>query len=114
METIIGIVVVVLGSICWLGQTLVVIAPDIAVKIGVNEPEDTVDKSMYLFERYSQGIMDVLLTWLLPASAVMMLLDYAYWWMIEYNEERPHDSLGDCTPAEVRQQAGNSTYQLSP
>ena len=25
-----------------------------------------------------------------------------YWWMIEYNETRPHDSLGDKTPAEYR------------
>ena len=56
-----------------------VFAPDVAVRLGVNEAEGTIDKSMYLFERYSQGIMDVLLTWLLPASAVMMLLDYAYW-----------------------------------
>ena len=79
METLIGILVIVLGLICWLGQTLVVFAPDVAVKFGVNEAEDSIDKSMYLFERYSQGIMDVLLTWLLPASAVMMLLDYAYW-----------------------------------
>ena len=79
METVLGIFVIVLGLICWLGQTLVVFAPNVAVKLGVNEPEDTIDKSMYLFERYSQGIMDVLLTWLLPASAVMMLLDYAYW-----------------------------------
>jgi len=38
-----------------------------------------------------------------------------YWWMIEYNEERPHDSLGDQTPLEARQQvAGISTFELSP
>ncbi len=38
-----------------------------------------------------------------------------YWWMLEYNEERPHDSLGDLTPAEMRAQvAGNSTFELSP
>ena len=37
-----------------------------------------------------------------------------YWWMIEYNEERPHDSLGDCTPAEARQHAENCTIALSP
>jgi putative transposase len=38
-----------------------------------------------------------------------------YWWLIEYNEERPHDSLGDRTPLEARQQlAGISTLELSP
>lgn len=37
-----------------------------------------------------------------------------YEWMIEYNEERPHDSLADLTPMEARQKsAGNSTYELS-
>ena len=36
-----------------------------------------------------------------------------YWWLIEYNEERPHDSLGDRTPAEVRLEAENSTFRLS-
>jgi transposase InsO family protein len=34
-------------------------------------------------------------------------------WLIEYNEERDHDSLGGLTPAEVFQQAGNSTFELS-
>ena len=37
-----------------------------------------------------------------------------YWWMIDYNEERPHDALGDLTPAEARQQTvRNSTFELS-
>jgi putative transposase len=37
-----------------------------------------------------------------------------YAWMLEYNEERPHDSLADLTPMEARQQAaGNSTLELS-
>ena len=36
-----------------------------------------------------------------------------WWWMIEYNEERPHDALGDMTPLEARQQSTrNSTYEL--
>lgn len=26
-----------------------------------------------------------------------------WWWMIEYNEQRPHDSLGELTPVEFRQ-----------
>jgi len=38
----------------------------------------------------------------------------AYWWMIEYNEERPHDSLGDLTPVEhYAKYTGNSSLQLS-
>ena len=38
-----------------------------------------------------------------------------YWWMIEYNEERPHDSLGDLTPQEARLQAArNSISDVSP
>ena len=37
-----------------------------------------------------------------------------YWWMIEYNEQRPHDSLGDLTPAEYfSKNARNSIFQLS-
>lgn len=37
-----------------------------------------------------------------------------YWWMIEYNEQRPHDSLGDLTPAEcLSKNTGNSIYELS-
>ena len=79
ITTILGVSVIVLGLICWLGQTLVVFAPHVAEKLGVGEPQEEIDRSMYLFERYSQGIMDILLTWLLPASAFMMLLDYMYW-----------------------------------
>ncbi len=37
-----------------------------------------------------------------------------YWWMIDYNESRPHDSLENMTPLEVLQRyAGNSTFKLS-
>lgn len=37
-----------------------------------------------------------------------------FWWMIEYNDDRPHDSLGDQTPAEYLQlNAENSTFTLS-
>jgi len=39
----------------------------------------------------------------------------AYWWMLEYNEERPHESLGNLTPSEYRyQRTGGSTFELCP
>ncbi len=38
----------------------------------------------------------------------------AHWWMIDYNEQRPHESLGDLTPSEYRQHAaGSSTSVVS-
>jgi putative transposase len=37
-----------------------------------------------------------------------------YWWMIDYNEDRAHDSLDDLTPVEyMEKKAENSTFELS-
>ena len=33
----------------------------------------------------------------------------AWWWVIEYHEDRPHNALGDLTPAEYGQQAVRSS-----
>lgn len=38
----------------------------------------------------------------------------SYWWMLEYNEERPHDSLGDLTPVEFAIAARNSSFEMTP
>jgi putative transposase len=41
--------------------------------------------------------------------------DMAWDWMIEYNEERPHDALGKIPPSSFRRkvEAENSTFELS-
>ena len=40
--------------------------------------------------------------------------EVTYWWMIDYNEERSHDSLEDMTPIEyMMKKTENSTFELS-
>lgn len=64
-------------------------------------------------ERFNRTLRDELL----DAQLFTRLDDVreaVYWWMIEYNEERPHDSLGGIPPLKYRiQNAENSTYELS-
>ena len=64
-------------------------------------------------ERFNRTFRDELLDQHLFAR-LEDVREAAYWWMLEYNEDRPHDSLGDLTPSEYAQTAGNSTLELSP
>ncbi len=65
-------------------------------------------------ERFNRTVRDEVLNLHLFAS-LDDVREAIYWWMIEYNEERTHDSLGDLTPVEYQtKSAGNSTYELSP
>lgn len=54
---------------------------------------------------------EVLDTWLFRNLNEVREISWA--WMLEYNEERDHDSLGGMTPAEALQAAGVSTLELS-
>lgn len=50
-----------------------------------------------------------------PFATLDDVREAIYGWMIEYNEERNHHSLGDLTPIEYQTQfAGNSTFELLP
>lgn len=63
-------------------------------------------------ERFNRTYREELLNQHLFASLVDVR-EATYWWMREYNEERPHDSLGDLTPQEARNQAARiSSFEL--
>ena len=63
-------------------------------------------------ERFNRTFREEVLDQHLWAS-IDDVREAAWWWMLEYNEERPHESLGDMTPVEYRQQvAEGSTYAV--
>lgn len=39
--------------------------------------------------------------------------EMAWTWMLDYNDERPHESLGDIPPAIYRKQLENSSLDMS-
>lgn len=64
-------------------------------------------------ERFNRTFREEILDMHLFAS-LEDVREAAWWWMIEYNEERPHDSLGDLTPSEFRQKtASDSNFEVS-
>ena len=59
---------------------------------------------------YREEVLDLYLF-----DSLSEVREITYWWMIGYNEERPHDALGDLTAAEyMEHNAGDSTLNLSP
>ena len=79
MQTIIGIVVIVVGLIAWVGQSLSLLVPTIAIKLGLCEPEEEMDQSLYIIETKAQGLSDMLLGWTLPLSGILMIFDHKLW-----------------------------------
>jgi hypothetical protein len=79
MITAIGILILVLGLIAWLGQSLALLVPSVAVRLGVLEREAEVDPTLYIMEAKTEAAVDILLTWTLPAAALLMLLEHPLW-----------------------------------
>ena len=79
MVTTIGILVLLLGLFAWTGQSLSFFAPSFATRLGVLEPEGEIDPSLRIIEAKAEGLMDMVLGWTLPASALLMLIDHPLW-----------------------------------
>ncbi|MCG7993949.1 MAG: hypothetical protein JAZ06_00850 [Candidatus Thiodiazotropha taylori] len=79
MITAVGIVVILVGLIVWIGQLLSFVTPEIATKIGLNSPEKEMDQSLYIIETKANGLSDILLTWTLPLSGFLMIIDHKSW-----------------------------------
>jgi len=79
MSTFIGIAIVIAGLICWAGQTLSYLAPGFATRFGLLEQKEEMDETLYIIEAKALCLNDMLLTWTLPLSGVLLLLDNPFW-----------------------------------
>ena len=79
MITAIGIIVIFVGLLVFVGQALSFFAPDLATKTGLNSPEEHMDQTLYIIETKANGLSDILLTWMFPLSGLLMILDHPSW-----------------------------------
>ena len=79
MITATGIAVLIVGLIAWMGQSIAFLAPSVAVRLGVLEPEDQIDGTLRVVEAKAEGLTDMLLTWTLPLSGLLMMLEHPLW-----------------------------------
>jgi putative transposase len=95
----------------FLSGEFVVWAESVGMMIQYIQPGEP-NQNAYI-ERFNRTYRDELLDLYLFRN-LTEVREATYWWMIEYNEQRPHDSLGDLTPAEYfSKNVRNSTLQLS-
>lgn len=95
----------------FLGETFVEWAKEAGMRIQYIQPGKP-NQNSYI-ERFNRTLREDILDRYRFAT-LDDVREAVYWWMIEYNEERPHDSLGDRTPAEcLSHQPRNSTFKLS-
>ena len=78
MEIAWGIVVIVLSVICWGGQTLALLAPSPAERLGVTEPEEAVEPAFYADVR-GEAAWDALTLWITIVAGVLLIAGSTAW-----------------------------------
>ena len=64
--------------VCWLGQTISVFSPKLALKLGLTESESDVDPTYYADVR-GEAIWDTIILWTLPVAGILLILNNALW-----------------------------------
>jgi hypothetical protein len=74
-----GILVIMLGLLCWIGHSLVFFSPKVAQKFGLVEPREDLDETFYIIEVESLGLADLLVTWTFPIAGFLMIINASSW-----------------------------------
>jgi hypothetical protein len=78
MNAVFGVVVTVLSLIAWLGQILCLVAPALAGRLGLTEPEADVDPAFYTDGR-GEALWDAITLWVLPVAGILMVFSSEWW-----------------------------------
>ena len=76
--TVTGIVCVLFGLVCFVGQLISVINFDLAQKLGLQEKNDATEP-IYRQLELNTAKWDLVVLWTLPAAGVLMLVDHTWW-----------------------------------
>lgn len=73
-----GVVIVVTSTICWGGQVVSWLAPDLAVRLGLADSADDVDRTFWLDGR-GEAAWDAFVLWTLPLAGLLLMVDHDWW-----------------------------------
>lgn len=78
MNTVFGVSITILSLIAWFGQSLTLVAPTLAAKLGLTESEADVDPAFYADGR-GEAFWDAITLWVMPAAGILMLSNSKWW-----------------------------------
>ena len=73
-----GVVVVALGLLAWVGQAISWLAPDTAVRLGLTEPEDSVEPSFHA-DGKGEAMWDSFTLWTMVVAGVLLVVGNDWW-----------------------------------
>ena len=73
-----GIVLLVLGLLAWVGQSIVWLWPDTGVRLGLSEAEANVEPVFWADVR-GEAAWDALVIWTLPVAGLLLVIGSSAW-----------------------------------
>ena len=79
MDLFWGVILIIFTLlVCWLGQTITVFLPKLAVKLELTEPESDVDSTFYADVR-GEAFWDMAILWTLPVAGLLLVVNSSLW-----------------------------------
>ncbi len=78
MDFVWGLVIIALGLLAWVGQTVTWLAPERAVALSLAESEESVD-AVYWADIRGEAVWDAFTLWALPLAGVLLLAGHEAW-----------------------------------